>query len=261
MPIVAVNDIRGAVSANAFEAGRDYEAGGFVSDLRLLPEGRVIEAKVQGSARGAVRWPSRRRERLTAFARRCRRSRAHGSRKHRHRLGGRGGGASARSPVARCGRHSPRGRAGELRCPAASLPGARRRPATIPAGGWAWRHPCRRHGAGQDGAGAGAFGHRTGGRAAGPARARHLPDQPGGELAGGGGALRTVAARPRPARAGSRRAPPPDRRARSGADHLSIRCSPAITPRSPRRSGMWWCWTRRRSSRTRPRSHLGSRAP
>jgi len=55
MPVVTVDDIRGAVSANAFEAGRAYEAGGHVSDLRLLSGGRVIEAKVQGSARRPYR--------------------------------------------------------------------------------------------------------------------------------------------------------------------------------------------------------------
>ncbi|MBV8613372.1 MAG: SWIM zinc finger family protein, partial [Acetobacteraceae bacterium] len=50
MAVVTVDDIRGAVSANAFRAGREYEADGLVSHLRLLSEGRVVEAKVQGSA-------------------------------------------------------------------------------------------------------------------------------------------------------------------------------------------------------------------
>ena len=62
MPVVMVDDIRDAVSANAFRAGREYEADGLVSHPRPLSEGGVIEAKVQGSApctpRCARRLPS-----------------------------------------------------------------------------------------------------------------------------------------------------------------------------------------------------------
>jgi hypothetical protein len=55
MSAVTLDDIRRAVTANAFAAGRDYDAGGRVSDLRVLAEGHVIEAAVQGSARRPYR--------------------------------------------------------------------------------------------------------------------------------------------------------------------------------------------------------------
>ena len=62
MPVVTVDDIRDAVSANAFRAGGEYKADGLVSHLRLLSESGVIEAKVQASApctpRCARRSPS-----------------------------------------------------------------------------------------------------------------------------------------------------------------------------------------------------------
>jgi hypothetical protein len=48
MPVVMVDDIRDAVSANAFRAAGEYKADGLVSHPRPLSEGGVIEAKVQG---------------------------------------------------------------------------------------------------------------------------------------------------------------------------------------------------------------------